>query len=97
MEFRWDKPQSVGAARIVSGYRTGDGALTGALRAFCFEWHDGQQWQAISQTNAVDNSAADWHCRFPVVVADRLRLLVTETQIDISRIWEIELYGKVAD
>ncbi len=97
VEFRWEKPQSLGAARILSGYRTAGGSVTGPLRAFCLEWHDGHQWQAIHETVTADNSAADWHRRFPPVTTNCLRLLVAETQIDISRVWEVELYGEVPD
>ena len=46
----------------------------------------------ISQAAATDNESVDWHARFPAVTCRRLRVQVTTTQVDVSRIWEIEVY-----
>lgn len=91
IEFAWDKPQTVNAARILSGYTTG-GATTAPIAAFAWQYHDGQQWRDIPGASAKDNLQADWSARFRPVSSARLRLLITATQQSIARVWEVELY-----
>ena len=41
---------------------------------------------------AAGNELNDWSARFEPVTATRVRLLVTRTHINVSRLWEVELY-----
>ncbi|MCL4194352.1 MAG: hypothetical protein KJZ87_21625, partial [Thermoguttaceae bacterium] len=96
VEFRWNRPQSIGAARIVSGYRNTDGSHTAPIASFHWERFDGTGWQTIPQTAVQENDAVDVHFRFPTVTADRIRLVITRTHVNVCRIWEVELYGPVS-
>ena len=50
------------------------------------------KWCDIPDSVTTKNLNVDWHCRFPPITIERLRLLVKKTQINVSRIWEIEVY-----
>lgn len=91
IEFTWDHPVQISAARIISGYSTA-GAVVGPIRDFRFQWHDGTGWRDVSGGGIRGNASAAWCGRFEPVLADRLRLAITATPDDISRIWEVELY-----
>lgn len=43
------------------------------------------------------NTSPAWSTQFSAVKTRRLRLVVTKTQIDVSRIWEVEFYGPVGE
>ena len=88
----WPAPQTIGAARIVTGYNQG-GTVGDAIRDFVFQVPRGDGWQDVPGAKASGNTKVDWHARFPAIRADRLRLLITASHVDIARIWEIELYG----
>jgi len=90
-ELKWSEPRTISAARVISGFRHDD-AVEASIQAFALQYHDGSDWQDIADAHAEANTAVDWHARFPSVKTDRIRLLVTETQISVSRIWEIEVY-----
>ncbi len=95
VEFTWDKPMDIGAARIVSGYYSGGGVIA-PLNDFTLQWHDGTEWkEALPSVNANKNPA--WSARFKGVKTQRVRLLVTKTQDDISRVWEVEFYKPMGD
>lgn len=91
IEFAWEEPREINAARVVSGYRSG-GDVIAPLAAFSFQFHDGTAWHDIPGAAARSNARAEWSARFDPVRAHRVRLHVTETKDDTSRIWEIELY-----
>lgn len=93
VELGWPDQQTVSAARIISGFRQGEDSLVAPIQAFVLQWDDGGEWKDIEDTRTDDNTAVDWHVRFSPVKTDRVRLWVTETQIDVSRVWEIEVYG----
>ena len=93
VELSWDKPQTIGATRVISGYCESNGVAGHPIESFVFEWHDGDRWQPIAATAATDNDQVDWHSHFSPVITRRIRLSVTKTRIDVSRIWEIELYA----
>ena len=93
VEFAWDKPQTIRAARVISGYCPAGGSPGWPVSAFVWQYHDGTTWRDISGASAQANLLVDWSAQFPPVVAARLRLLITATHQNISRIWEIELYG----
>ena len=92
VEFTWKTPQTIDLARIVSGYYSG-GRPTDPIADFVLQHRDGSAWTDIPATTARGNRKIDWHATFRPVTTTRLRLLVTRTQMNISRIWEIELYG----
>ncbi len=91
VEFAWEEPREINAARVVSGYRSG-GDVIAPLAAFSFQFHDGTAWRDIPGAAVRSNARAEWSARFDPVRAHRVRLHVTETKDDTSRIWEIELY-----
>jgi hypothetical protein len=91
VELTWPQPQRISAARIVSGYCQ-DERIVEPIASFALQaWQDGQ-WCDIPAATATENNAADWSARFPAITADRLRLLVHATHVNVSRIWEIEVY-----
>jgi hypothetical protein len=96
IEFSWDKPVRLGAARIISGYLQG-GAVAAPVRSFAFQWHDGTAWQDIPGAKAIGNPHPDWSAHFAPVETTRIRLTITATPDDISRIWEVELYAPPID
>ncbi len=91
VEFRWDRPQTLNAGRIVSGYLAND-EIESPVRDFAFQYHDGSTWKDIPGTKTVGNASVNWHAKFAPVTADRIRLVVTGAPENISRIWEVELY-----
>jgi hypothetical protein len=96
-EFSWTEPQTLSAARIVSGYSHDGDTVSDPIQAFVIEYLDGQDWREIPATRTSDNVAVEWQAQFPPVTATRLRLQITQTKIDVARIWEIELYNVPAE
>ncbi len=92
VELTWEEPQTISAARVISGYCPDGGPVHAPVEAFVFQVPDGSTWQDITGTSAAQNNVIDWHQRFEPVTTKRIRLLVNQTQGDVSRIWEIELY-----
>ena len=89
----WNKPQTVTALRVISGYRAG-GGVSAPIAAFSFQARDAAgEWRDIEGASDRANTRVDWHARFPAVKTDAIRLTVTSTQIDVSRIWEVEVYA----
>jgi len=95
VEFSWNEPVTLGAARIISGYFSG-GVVSAALEDFHLQWHDDQEWRDLS-VEIEGNTSPAWSTQFSTVKTRRLRLVVTKTQIDVSRIWEVEFYGPVGE
>ena len=92
VELTWLRPQTIGAIRIVSGWNQG-GKITGALESFSLQYNDSSGWKDIPGGKVSDNRLADWSVKFEPVKAIALRLIVTATQTDTARIWEIETYN----
>ena len=90
VEFHWDQPVTVGAARIISGYSTGSDVIA-PIQDFALQWHDGEAWQDTG-VDVVGNTRIGWAARFPPVQTTRVRLVVNKTKDAISRIWEVEFY-----
>lgn len=97
IDFRWSKPQTLAAARVVSGYVGGGEELVGPIEDFTIQYHDGNAWKLLSDGPVTGNSRIDWSRRFQPVTTDRVRLLISRTHIDVSRLWEVELYAEEAD
>jgi hypothetical protein len=94
IEFVWEKPVTIGAARIISGFF--DGAVIAPISDFVLQWHDGAEWRDIAGAAAKENRDPYWNRTFKPVTAAKIRLRVTKTKTDTSRIWEVELYRPVA-
>ncbi len=93
IEFAWTEPKKISAARIVSGYNAG-GKVSDPVTSFVLQYYDGNTWNTIGSTDTTENKEIVWSRRFPPVTTERIRLLVRKTTLDISRIWEVELYEK---
>jgi len=91
VELAWTKPQTLSAARIVTGQARGKWPKTPILD-FVLQYHDGSDWRDIPGTRVTGNESPDWNARFGPVTSDRVRLRVTASPGDLIRIWEFELY-----
>lgn len=90
VEFQWDRPVDLGAMRVISGFHTGQRVIAPIID-FTLQWYDGAQWQDTS-VHVVGNTDPAWATVFGTIRTQRVRLLVSKTKDNISRIWEIELY-----
>jgi len=95
VEFAWEEPQTLAAARILSGYLSG-GAVGEPILDFVLQWHDGAEWKDIPGTQVTGNTDPYWTRTFRPVAAKRVRLYVTRAPVDITRLWEVELYAPAA-
>jgi hypothetical protein len=92
VELAWPEPQRIGAARVVSGYLSG-GAVSDPIAGLVLQWHDGNAWRDVPGTATAGNEDIGWSRQFIPLTTRRLRLSVTETNIDVARVWEVEVYG----
>lgn len=95
IELTWPSAVRIGAARVISGYNSG-GAVIAPVEDFAFQWHDGNEWKDISGAAIRGNKLPAWAGTFDAVQTTRIRLGITATQNDTSRIWEVELYAPPA-
>ncbi len=93
--FTWDKPQTIGAVRIVSGWFNGSSAGD-PITDFVLQYRLGDTWRDVEGSAVSHNNRVEFGRRFVAVTTDRLRLLVTKSPGNIVRIWEVELYGPQA-
>jgi hypothetical protein len=91
VELRWDEPQTITAARILSGYFAG-GQVGDPIRGFRLEVPEGDGWRPIAGAVVAENRRVDWQCKFAPVTTQRVRLVVDDAQMGIARLWEIALY-----
>jgi len=92
VELSWPAPQTINAARFLSGYKQG-GTLVWPLYEFVLQYHDGSDWKDIPETKAKGNTKLQWSARFAPVTTKRLRLYVTAANQDTTRIYELEVYN----
>ena len=98
VEFRWDQPQTISAARIVTGYfQPGYPAPGDMIHDFRFEYYFNDQWKGIQGAIICGNQLCDWCGRIPKVTTDRLRINITASSGNTARIWEVELYDPASD
>ncbi len=91
-QFVWERPVTISAARIISGYC--DGTETVApISDFELQWHDGVQWRAIDGAAAEANADPFWARSFRPITTSKILLRVTKTKDDVSRIWEVQLFA----
>jgi hypothetical protein len=96
VELAWETVQQIGAVRIVTGYAAGAAGPRDPIADFVLQYHDGREYRDIEATRTTGNESVDWHARFPAVTTARLRLVVTLSPDNRSRIGQIEAYGPVA-
>jgi hypothetical protein len=77
--------------RVVSGYHQGTGIVE--PEDFVWQYQQDEQWCDIPDAGP-QNDARTGRLAFPEITSRRLRLLITATHIDVSRIWEIEVLGR---
>jgi len=95
IEFRWDEPVELGAARIISGRYNGSRVYS-PISQFSIRHHDGEIWQeTLPAVEANENPA--WTATFSPVKTKRLRLVITQAPHNISRVWEVEFFGPLDD
>ena len=94
--FRWAEPRLISAMRLVSGWFNGS-TTTDPIVDFYVEYHNGSAWKAVPGAGVEDNTRIECLLKFDPVQTDRLRVVVTETPMDISRIWEVGFYHPTAD
>ncbi len=82
------QPVEVGAARIISGRFNGSRVFD-PLGDFAIEEHDGKIWRPILPA-IKNNENPVWSTTFPPVKTKHIRLVITATPHDLSRVWEIE-------
>ncbi len=93
VEYRWDEPVELGAARMISGRYNGARILN-PVSHFKLQYHDGRTWREILPAIEGNENPA-WSATFPPVKAKHLRLVITKTPHNISRLWEVEFYQPV--
>jgi hypothetical protein len=90
VEFRWDQPVELGAARMISGWYNGSGVHS-PLSHFTLQHHNGETWQNVLPAVEANKNPA-WSASFTPVKTDHLRLVITQAPDSISRLWEVEFY-----
>ncbi|UCC21453.1 MAG: FAD-dependent oxidoreductase [Planctomycetota bacterium] len=89
--FSWDEPRTVSAVRIISGWF--DGKQSGdSISRFKLQRGKGSGWEDVEGLRIVSNSRVESVWRFSEFRSERIRLVVTGTPGNISRIWEVEFY-----
>jgi hypothetical protein len=91
IELRWPQPHTIVGARVVSGYFAA-GKPGDPVDTFTWQVPDENAWRDVPDARSEGNQLVDWQRKFAPLSTDRLRLVVTQTKGDISRIWEIEIY-----
>lgn len=88
----WERPQTVSAVRIVTGQSGGPEGPRTPITDFVLQYHDGSDFKDVPETKVSENRQCDWHTKFKPVTAGQVRLLVTRTPGNLTRIWELQLY-----
>jgi hypothetical protein len=92
--FKWSQLQTIGAVRIISGYsRMGQAA--DPITQFKLQRYTDGGWKDIEDTRVTRRGRAELVSAFKPVHSDRIRLVVTGTPGNISRVWEVEFYNPV--
>ena len=81
--------------RMISGRYNGVRVLD-PVSHFKLQRHDGKTWQEVLP--AVEgNENPVWSATFAPVKTRRLRLVITGTPHNLSRVWEVEFYQPLKD
>lgn len=101
IEFTWPKDIKVNAARVISGERdreldnhlNGEYIISKLVRNFHFEYRKNNKWLPIPGGKVLKNKHYDCKVLFnKPVQTSKMRLVITDADEDISRIWEVGLY-----
>lgn len=92
VEFAWDTPQTIAAARFFSGY-TVDNTIADPISDFVFQHFDGKEWRDIPGTRTEDNREINWSAQFAPITTNRVRLVVEHAPVGTIRLWEVEFYA----
>lgn len=94
VEFSWDKPVTINACRIVSGYIADASPLPGdPAESFQLQTFRNGVWVDIPNAGVKDNKTlCDLGVQFDAVTTTRLRLLINSAD-GTARVWELELYN----
>ncbi|MEI7733673.1 MAG: FAD-dependent oxidoreductase [Verrucomicrobiota bacterium] len=90
VEFTWERPQTLGGLRIVSGYRQGRECVA-PIEDFALQYHNGERWLMVEGATGRGNDLVDWSRRFAPITTAKARLVITGTRDNTARIWEVEL------
>ncbi len=89
VELAWPTPQKISAIRIVTGQARARTPITD----FVLQYRIGSDYKDIPGTKTTGNRSTDWGVKLPSpILTDRIRLKVTATPGDLTRIWELEAY-----
>ena len=80
---------------MISGRYNGARVLT-PVSHFKLQYHNGETWQEVLPT-VEENSNPAWSATFAAVKTKHLRLVITQTPHNISRVWEVEFYPPLED
>jgi hypothetical protein len=97
VDFHWDTPQTISAARIVTGWRTDPYTVQGQAQAFALQVYENGAWRDIPGTVETNNTKHDWSARFEPVTTNTLRLEIRAASGDLARIFEVEFFNPAAE
>ena len=80
---------------MISGRYNGVRVLN-PVSHFKLEHHDGKSWQEVLPAVEGNNNPV-WAATFAPVRTRHLRLVITQTPHNLSRVWEIEFYHPLED
>jgi len=89
--FSWPEPRTISAVRIISGWFDG-GRARDPISHFKLQRYHQTRWEDVEGLRIIRRARVELVSRFPAVRSDRVRLAVTGTPGNISRIWEVEFY-----
>ncbi len=93
--FSWSEPRTIGAVRIISGWF--DGHISkDPIGRFTLQYDAKGDWKDVRGLRVIRNASVETIWTFSPVRSDRIRLVVTNTPGNLSRIWEVEFYHPTA-
>jgi hypothetical protein len=81
--------------RWVSGWNNGT-RVEAPISRFKLQYHSGGTWQD-ALPEVVGNSQPAWAATFPSLKTNQLRLVISATPENASRVWEVEFYQPLTD
>jgi hypothetical protein len=91
MIFSWPESEIISAVRIISGWFDGNQSKD-PITHFKLQRYQENEWEDIDSMRITRRARVELVATFPSVQLDRIRLLVTSTPGNITRIWEVEFY-----
>jgi hypothetical protein len=89
--FSWPEPRTISSVRIISGWFDGEQAKD-PISNFKLQYYQENSWNDIEGLRIIRRARVELVSKFPAVKSDRIRLVVTGTSGNITRIWEVEFY-----